>query len=184
MISNKKRIIEEIVNNFVVLAESPYGNYGIQYIMDNWDTNELNDFIKKIMENIYKLSVQQFSSNVVEKAIEKIDDKNREKMIRKLCFETNFILLLKNKFGRFVLQKAINYMNQKLRNEFENNLINKINSNKYSYKDISKVKKFVMKITNNQFSRDSNFDLKNEYFVKNNINLFCNFGFNKKYTES
>jgi hypothetical protein len=75
-------------------------------------------------------------------------------------------------------------MNQKLRNEFENNLINKINSNKYSYKDISKVKKFVMKITNNQFSRDSNFDLKNEYFIKNNINLFCNFGFNKKYTES
>jgi hypothetical protein len=184
LVSNKKRIIEEIVKNFVVLAESPYGNYGIQYIIDNWDRNELNDFVKKIMENIYKLSIQQFSSNVVEKAIEKIDVENREKMIRKLCFEPNFILLLKNKFGRFVLQKAINYMNQKLRNEFENNLINKINSNKYSYKDISKVKKFVMKITNNQFSRDSNFDLKNEYFVKNNINLFCNFGFNKKYTES
>ena len=184
LVSNKKRIIEEIVKNFVVLAESPYGNYGIQYIIDNWDRNELNDFVKKIMENIYKLSIQQFSSNVVEKAIEKIDVENREKMIRKLCFEPNFILLLKNKFGRFVLQKAINYMNQKLRNEFENNLINKINSNKYSYKDINKIKKFVMKITNNQYPRDSNFDLKNEYFVKNNINLFCNFGFNKKYTES
>ena len=184
LVSNKKRIIEEIVKNFVVLAESPYGNYGIQYIIDNWDRNELNDFVKKIMENIYKLSIQQFSSNVVEKAIEKIDVENREKMIRKLCFEPNFILLLKNKFGRFVLQKAINYMNQKLRNEFENNLINKINSNKYSYKDINKIKKFVMKITNNQYQRDSNFDLKNEYFVKNNINLFCNFGFNKKYTES
>ena len=180
MISNKKRIIEEIVNNFVVLAESPYGNYGIQYIMDNWDTNELNDFIKKIMENIYKLSVQQFSSNVVEKAIEKIDDKNREKMIRKLCLETNFILLLKNKFGRFVLQKAIFYMNQKLRNEFENNLINKINSNKICYKDINKVKKFMMKITSNQIPSVSNFELNNDYFVKDdNINLFGNFGFRK-----
>ena len=179
LVSNKQRIIEEIVKNFVVLAESPYGNYGIQYIMDNWDTNELNDFIKNIMENIYKLSIQHFSSNVVEKAIEKIDNENREKMIRKLCFETNFILLLKNKFGRFVLQKAINYMNQNLRNEFVNNLINKINSNKYSNKDINKVKKFVMKITNNQFPIDSNFELNKEYFVKNNINLFCNFGFRK-----
>ena len=180
LISNKKRIIEEIVKNFVVLAESPYGNYGIQYIMDNWDRNELNDFIKKIIENIYKLSIQQFSSNVVEKAIEKIDEENREYMIRKLCFENNFILLLKNKFGRFVLQKAINYMNQKLRNEFEINLINKISSNKYSYKDINKIKKFVMKITNNQFPNDSSFKLGNDYFVKNNINLFGNFDFRKK----
>ena len=57
LVKNKKRIIEEIVKNFVVLAESPYGNYGIQYIMDIWNINELNDFIKKIMENINKLSI-------------------------------------------------------------------------------------------------------------------------------
>ena len=175
--SNKKKIIEEIVINFIALAESPYGNYGIQYIMDNWDMNQLNDFIKKIMENIYKLSRQQFSSNVVEKAIEKLDDETREKMIRKLCFENNFILLLKNKFGRFVLQKSINYMNQNLRNEFENYIINKIRGKKYNCKDINKIKKFVMKITNSQFRNNFNFDINNEYLVKNNINLFCNFDF-------
>ena len=177
--SDKKRIIEEISNNFVVLADSPYGNYGIQYIMDNWDRNEFKDFIKKIMENIFKLSIQQFSSNVVEKAIEKIDDESREKMIRKLCFESNFIILLKNKFGRFVLQKAISHMNPKLKNEFENNLVNKINSNIYSHKDKNKVRKFVMKIMNNQFPKDFFFESNNEYFVRNNMNNFCNYEFNK-----
>ena len=170
LVKNKKRIIEEIVKNFVVLAESPYGNYGIQYIMDIWNINELNDFIKKIMENINKLSIQHFSSNVVEKAIEKMHEEDREKMIIRLCFEDNFILLLKNKFGRFVLQKAINYMNPKLRNEFENNLINKIRSKKYSYKDINKFIKFMKKITNNQFPNNFNFELSNEYLKKNNIN--------------
>lgn len=178
LINNKKRIIEEIVKNFVVLADSPFGNYGIQYIMDNWNQNELNDFIKKIMENIYKLSIQQFSSNVVEKAIEKIDDKNREKMIRKLCFDSKFIILLKNKFGRFVLQKAINHMSPELKNEFENNLVDKINSNIYSHKDKNKVKKFVMKIMNNQQPNNYEFELNNEYFVRNNMNNFCNYDFN------
>ena len=178
LINNKKRIIEEIVKNFVVLANSPFGNYGIQYIMDNWNQNELNDFIKKIMENIYKLSIQQFSSNVVEKAIEKIDDESREKMIRKLCFESNFIILLKNKFGRFVLQKAINHMSPELKNEFENNLVDKINSNIYSHKDKNKVKKFVMKIMNNQQPNNYNFELSNEYFVRNNMSNFCNYDFN------
>ena len=179
LVSNKKRIIEEISNNFVDLADSPYGNYGIQYIMDNWDRNEFNDFIKKIMENIFKLSIQQFSSNVVEKAIEKIDDESREKMIRKLCFESNFIILLKNKFGRFVLQKAINHMSPELKNEFENNLVNKINNNIYSNKDKNKVRKFVMKILNNQFPNDFNFELNNEYIVRNNMNNFCNSDFYK-----
>ena len=179
LLSNRKRIIEEISNNFVVLADNPYGNYGIQYIMDNWNRNEFKDFIKKIMENIYKLSILQFSSNVVEKAIEKIDDESREKMIRKLCFESNFINLLKNKFGRFVLQKAISHMSPDLKNEFENNLVNKINSNIYSYKDKNKVRKFVMKIMNNQFPKDFFFESNNEYFVRNNMNNFCNYEFNK-----
>ena len=179
LLSNRKRIIEEISNNFIVLADNPYGNYGIQYIMDNWNRNEFKDFIKKIMENIYKLSIQQFSSNVVEKAIEKIDDESREKMIRKLCFESNFINLLKNKFGRFVLQKAISHMSPDLKNEFESNLVNKINSNIYSYKDKNKVRKFVMKIMNNQFPNDIYFESNNEFFVRNNMNNFYNYEFNK-----
>ena len=97
-------------------------------------------------------------------------EEDREKMIIRLCFEDNFILLLKNKFGRFVLQKAINYMNQKLKNEFENNLINKIRSKKYNYKDINKFIKFINKINNNQFPNNFNFELSNEYLKKNNIN--------------
>jgi hypothetical protein len=54
--------------------------------MENWGNNELNDIKNKIMENIYVLSIQQYSSNVVEKAFEINDEENRQKMIRKLCF--------------------------------------------------------------------------------------------------
>ena len=174
LVNNKKRINDEIKKNFVVLAESPFGNYGIQYIMDNWNKNELNDIKKKIFENIYKLAVQQFSSNVVEKGIEIFDEDSREKMIKKLCFEGNFIILLKNKFGRFVLNKAINYMKKNLKNEFENFLINNIHNNVYCHKDKNKVKKFLIKINNdNDYQNYYGIDLNKEFFVRKKIGNIC-----------
>ena len=180
LVNNKKRINEEIIKNFVILAESPFGNYGIQYLMENWNKTELNDIKKKIIENIYKLSIQQFSSNVVEKGIEIFDDESREKIIKKLCFEGNFIILLKNKFGRFVLNKAINYMKLNLKNEFEIYLLNNINNNSYCHKDKNKVKKFIMKINSNKYQTDFNFDLNKEIFVRKNMGKICNYNYDMK----
>lgn len=168
-VNNKKRINEKIINNFVTLAESPFGNYGVQYLMEIWNINELKDINEKIMENIYKLSLQQYSSNVVEKAIEILDEENKKKLIKKLCFENNFIIiLLKNKFGKFVLNKAIKFMKIDMKKEFENYLINYINNNIYKNKDKSKIKKLLLKLKNNKFN-------KNEYF--NNINRIYNNNF-------
>ena len=172
LINDKKRINHEIISYFVDLAQSPFGNYGIQYIMENWGNNELNDIKDKIMENIYELSIQQYSSNVVEKAFEINDEENRQKMIRKLFFEENFIILLKNKFGRFVLHKAINYMTTNSKNEFELLLLNNINNNVYKNKDKNKVKKFVMKMQNNKLYSDYSFDFNKELFVRNNMGNF------------
>ena len=183
LINNKIRINDEIKKNFVVLAESPFGNYGIQYLMDNWNKNELNDMKKKILENVYKLSVQQYSSNVVEKGIEIFDEESREKIIKKLCFEGNFILLLKNKFGRYVLNKAINYMRMNLKNEFEIFLINNINNNVYCHKDKNKVKKFLMKI-NNKNKSGYGIDLSKGFLVSKKGSNICNYNFYIKNNEN
>ena len=150
LINDKKRINDEFVKNFLLLAESPFGNYGIQYLIENWDNDILNDLKDKIMENIHKLSIQQYSSNVVEKAIEIIDGEFRTKIIQKLCFEGHLMTLIKNKFGRFVLYKAINYMNNGLKNELEKEIINIINNKNYHNKDKIKIKKFFVKIKHRQ----------------------------------
>lgn len=106
LINEKKGIIDEFTENFMILAESPYGNYGIQFLIENWDEDCLNDIKDKIMENIDKLSNEQFSSNVVEKAIEIFSRDYKEKIIASICFGENFLNILKNRFGRFVLFKA------------------------------------------------------------------------------
>jgi hypothetical protein len=151
---NKKRINQEINNYFLMLAQSPFGNYGIQFVMEKWDHSELNDIKRLILENIYLLSIQQFSSNVVEKAIEIFDEETRDKIIKKLYFEGNFIFLLKNKFGRFVLRKAINYMNINLKKAFDFYLTNNISNNVFSNKDKNKVQMFIMKLINDNYPKN------------------------------
>ena len=167
IINDKNRINDEFANNLIILAESPYGNYGIQYLMENWEKNVLNDIKNKITENICKLSMQQYSSNVVEKAIEVFDGEFRENLIKKLCFEENFITLLKNKFGRFVLYKAVNYMNNELKGEFENELTNKINSKAYNNKDKNKIKRFLIKIKSKNNENNYNTNNNNFLFINN-----------------
>ena len=168
ILDDKKRINEEFVKNFIILSESPFGNYGIQYLLENWDNNFLKDIKDKILENIYKISIEQYSSNVVEKAIEIFDDEYREKLIKKLCFHDNFLILLNNKFGRFVLYKAANFMNNQLKNEFENKINKKINNNIYKFQDKNRIQKFLLKINNKKNDYINNY----EEDKRNNNNIF------------
>ena len=147
LISNKKRINDKVTNNFIILAENPYGNYGVQYLMELWKEDELKDIKDKVEKNIHELSLQQFSSNVVEKAIEIFTNENRESILKKLCFEKQiFINLINNKFGKFVINKAIKFMQVDMINEFEITLYRDINNNLYKGKEKSKIKKLLTKI--------------------------------------
>ena len=147
LISNKKRINDKVTNNFIILAENPYGNYGVQYLMELWNEDELKDIKDKVEENIHELSLQQFSSNVVEKAIEIFTNENRESILKKLCFEKQFFInLINNKFGKFVINKAIKFMQVDMINEFEITLYRDINNNLYKGKEKSKIKKLLKKI--------------------------------------
>ena len=140
-INNKIKIKFLIYNNFILLSQSPFGNYAVQFLMENWNNLDLIEIFKKIYENIFILSKQQFSSFVVEKGLETMDDFCRGKIIGKLFFEGKFIFLLKNKFGNFVLNKAYKYMTSETKKEFEFYLINNINI--FNNKEKYIIKKFL-----------------------------------------
>ena len=168
--NDKEKMKIIITNNFVLLAQSPFGNYAIQFLMEKLKSNELNEIFFVLNENIFKLSVQQFSSNVVEKAIEKMDEINREKTLEKLFFQGKFIFLLKNKFGKFIITKAFNYMNKELKKKFEFDLVNSINNGIYNHKDKNRIKKFLVKVNDN----------KKDFVNYNNINFCMDKNFERK----
>ena len=115
--------------------------------------------------------MQQYSSNVVEKSFEKMDEFHKLKIFDKLFFIGKFIFILKNKFGKFVIRKALNYMPNELKKKFELELINNINKGIYNQKDKNRVKKFLYKIQgdNNKFvNHNKNFDFCFDINCKNN----------------
>ena len=54
----------EIISYFVDLAQNPFGNYGIQYIMENWGNNELNDIKNKNTFRVFKSYLGSLNTDI------------------------------------------------------------------------------------------------------------------------
>jgi hypothetical protein len=119
-----KKLKKLINDNALNLIVHQYGNYALQTIIENWDESDLEEII-----NIYKnkyvfLSIKKFSSNVIERILEK-NEKNVDDYINIICEGCNLVEILKNKYGNFVIKKAINLSKGKNKDK----LINGINDN-------------------------------------------------------
>ena len=58
------------------MIQNPFGNYIIQHILEEWGFAGCKCVINVIQHNIISLSMQKFSSNVVEKCLDLIDQVN------------------------------------------------------------------------------------------------------------
>ena len=112
----------------IEIIQSSYGNYVIQHILDEWGVVYAKDIIDVILDNIVSLSMQKFSSNVVEKFMDVISNDQHD--IKSLMFRNLFIKgdvssLIKNKYGNYVLTKAIKLMNNDDKREIKQCLLKK-----------------------------------------------------------
>lgn len=69
----KKQLLGHISKNALEIVQNPFGNYIIQHILDEWGPDTIKDVINVITTNIISLSMQKFSSNVVEKCFDLVD---------------------------------------------------------------------------------------------------------------
>ncbi len=70
----KSKILNELVNHTLEIVQSPFGNYAIQYAIKEWGIQFCKPVIYAITTNIVSLSMQKYSSNVVEKCLELADN--------------------------------------------------------------------------------------------------------------
>jgi len=125
----KKKTIEAILANCLEILQNPFGNYVIQEVFEKWGFETCIEIVKIIHQNIISLSMQKYSSNVVEKSIEISDANLRSKILKDLFTNNKITSLVKNKFGNFVIQKAISFLNndETLKNEIMETLNKKLN---------------------------------------------------------
>ncbi len=65
--SQKVQLVSEITYNALALVQDPFGNYVVQYVLDLSDGLFADAVIRRFVGHVCVLSLQKFSSNVIEK---------------------------------------------------------------------------------------------------------------------
>lgn len=76
----------------------------VQYILDLNDNRFSDAVIRQFFGNVCALSVQKFSSNVIEKCIRVADHNTRKLLIEELLNRSRLEKLLRDSFGNYCVQ--------------------------------------------------------------------------------
>ncbi|CAA7271426.1 unnamed protein product [Cyclocybe aegerita] len=103
------QLVNEITYNALTLVQDPYGNYVVQYILDLNDNRFSDAVIRQFSGNVCALSVQKFSSNVIEKCIRVAEHNTRKLLIEELLNRSRLEKLLRDSYGNYCVQTALDY---------------------------------------------------------------------------
>lgn len=105
--SLSKNIIENIIKNCIALITHQYGNYTVQYVLQLKNQMYSMQIITQIIPNLSFLAKQKYSSTVIEKCFNLCDDMTKRAIYLALFNRQIFKELLLDKFGNYVIQKAL-----------------------------------------------------------------------------
>jgi len=78
------KIISTMAKHAMDLAQNPYGNYAIQVALDSFDTEQCAPLLESLRGKFAQLSMLKFSSNAIERCLEKADLKRRNEILKEL----------------------------------------------------------------------------------------------------
>jgi len=131
-----KKIIIQNSDNLII---HQYGNYIIQTIVENWEDKDLEEIIDLYKNKYIYLSQQKYSSNVIERIIEK-NEQNLEFYVNEILASNNLYEVMKNIYGNYVIQKALKLSSDKTKEK----LIKNIMKNIHKFDDNKIVNKWKM----------------------------------------
>ena len=105
--AQKRQLVQEIIANALELVQDAFGNYVVQYVLDLGEPTIAHGIMNNLLGSISSLSVQKFSSNVVEKCLELSNEKMRVKLIEELVNPERLPRLLQDPYANYVIQKAL-----------------------------------------------------------------------------
>ncbi|KAK9249163.1 armadillo-type protein [Lipomyces tetrasporus] len=113
--AQKQQLVNEITTHAFTLVQDPFGNYVTQYVLDLCDAKYSDPLIRRFAGNVCTLSMQKFSSNVIEKCIRIAEPGTRKILIDELLSSVFLEKLLRDSFANYVIQTAIDYADPQTR---------------------------------------------------------------------
>ena len=125
----KNLLIDGFFNNCKKIAESPFGNYAIQLIFEQWGLNNCSKIVNFCIENAFSFCIQKYSSNIIDKLIDFTQKENNILYFKTLL--SNMINLdivsnlYRNKYGKYLLIKMFKILPIDDKNLMRSQLIEK-----------------------------------------------------------
>ena len=110
---SRTHLVSCIVNKALELMQDAYGNYVVQYVLDVCCKDEEEEYYiqqicQKVIGRVVPLSIQKFSSNVMEKCLERCTEPIRQIYLDELTANEEKVKeLLGDPFGNYVIQRAL-----------------------------------------------------------------------------
>jgi hypothetical protein len=103
----RSHLVNRIVEKALELMQDAYGNYVVQYVLDVCGDEDVHVVCESVVGRVNSLAIQKFSSNVVEKCLERCTDKVREHYLDELSDSDRIRELMMDPFGNYVIQRAL-----------------------------------------------------------------------------
>ncbi|KAF1797573.1 armadillo-type protein [Mucor lusitanicus] len=116
--SQKIQLVSVITQHALPLVQDPFGNYVVQYVLGLDDAAYYDGLIRRFIEPIRELSVQKFSSNVIEKCIRVAGKETRRLLIAGIIDHPNMERFLRDSYANYVIQTCLDCADEDQRIKF------------------------------------------------------------------
>ncbi|GKY93195.1 hypothetical protein MPSEU_001092100 [Mayamaea pseudoterrestris] len=103
----RSMLILRIVEFSLELMQDAYGNYVVQYVLDVCPDEDVHAVCESVVGKVNVLAVQKFSSNVMEKCLERCSDRVREQYLHEMSDPERIREMMMDPFGNYVVQRAL-----------------------------------------------------------------------------
>lgn len=104
---SRSNLIKRIVEKALDLMQDAFGNYVVQYVLDVCSDEEASPICESVVGRVGLLAIQKFSSNVMEKCLERSSEWVKELYLREISSQNKIRDLMQDPFGNYVVQRAI-----------------------------------------------------------------------------
>lgn len=102
-------MLSTIISNALILSQDPFGNYVVQYVFElegSWARTE----VLNQLEGYYRyLSMQKYSSNVVEKCLKYAGEEQFARIIQEFMDHPQLDQMMLDPYANYVIQTALNH---------------------------------------------------------------------------
>jgi Pumilio-family RNA binding repeat len=103
----RSHLVLRIVDKSLELMQDAYGNYVVQYVLDVCSDEDVHAVCESVVGKVTLLAIQKFSSNVMEKCLERCTDHVKEQYMQELSDTERIRELMMDPFGNYVVQRAL-----------------------------------------------------------------------------